>query len=77
MLGLKQELDFVLATELVFGDDLGQWTMLVETMKMFSRRSTLCFIANHAKSKGMDGALHKMLLKVFPLSSSAEPCRST
>ena len=39
MLGLKQELDFVLATELVFGDDLEQWSALVQKLKIVSGSS--------------------------------------
>eukprot|EP00747_Dinoflagellata_sp_TGD_P179800 gnl/TRDRNA2_/TRDRNA2_31199_c0_seq1.p1 gnl/TRDRNA2_/TRDRNA2_31199_c0~~gnl/TRDRNA2_/TRDRNA2_31199_c0_seq1.p1 ORF type:complete len:251 (-),score=42.49 gnl/TRDRNA2_/TRDRNA2_31199_c0_seq1:119-763(-) len=68
MLGLKQDLDFVLATEVLFGDNLEQWSALVETIKMVSGSNTLVLISNHAnhfQSTGMDGALYKMLDQHF------------
>ena len=63
MLGLKQELDFVLAADVVYGTDTEQWDMLVKTIKAVSGRHTLVVIANvhrnppgHQQGEGMDRA---------------------
>eukprot|EP00747_Dinoflagellata_sp_TGD_P061071 gnl/TRDRNA2_/TRDRNA2_152348_c0_seq3.p1 gnl/TRDRNA2_/TRDRNA2_152348_c0~~gnl/TRDRNA2_/TRDRNA2_152348_c0_seq3.p1 ORF type:complete len:172 (+),score=37.77 gnl/TRDRNA2_/TRDRNA2_152348_c0_seq3:1-516(+) len=71
-LGLKkQDLDFVLAADVVYGKDL-EWGALVQTIKEIAGRDTLVVIANlhrypvgHPKGEGIDGAFFQALLEDF------------
>ena len=49
--------------------------MLTETIKMVCSINTLVLIANHANSKGMDGAMHKLLLQEFDVGIMPLPDR--
>merc|ERR1719161_2812768 len=62
-----KELDFVLATDVVFGDDMQQWVALVETIKAVSGTNTLVVIANlrHPNREAIDRAFYKPILEEF------------
>eukprot|EP00747_Dinoflagellata_sp_TGD_P096942 gnl/TRDRNA2_/TRDRNA2_166985_c0_seq3.p1 gnl/TRDRNA2_/TRDRNA2_166985_c0~~gnl/TRDRNA2_/TRDRNA2_166985_c0_seq3.p1 ORF type:complete len:345 (-),score=56.72 gnl/TRDRNA2_/TRDRNA2_166985_c0_seq3:18-1004(-) len=51
-LGLRQEPDFVLAADVVYGRDLEVWSALVETIKALAGSDTLVVITNMRRPKG-------------------------
>merc|ERR1712216_1011077 len=68
-LGLKQEPDFVLAADVVYGNNPEVWDALMETIKALSCSSTLVVIANVRRAKCDAVLFYQKLQKDFTMKS--------
>merc|ERR1712048_450220 len=66
-LELKQEADFVLAADVVYGSSPEVWDALVETMKALSGSRTLVMIANVRRIQCDDRTFWDMVQKDFKI----------
>merc|ERR1711924_379838 len=65
ILGLKQEPDFVLGADVVYGSDPEVWDTLLETIKAFSGSSTLVVIASVCRTQCDARPFWKMVQEDF------------